>query len=76
MDSVEIRVDCGGLCEERDSRSRRTGSTLRHVRRVPGAEAVAGGLGQARLIHLPFHTEDNLPFSLDPAFPFHEAAIL
>jgi len=63
-------------CEGRDSRSRSTGGRLLHGWRSPGAEAVADGLGQARLIHLPFYTGDNHSFSLDPAFLFHETAVL
>jgi hypothetical protein len=41
-----------------------------------GAETVSHRLGQSRLIHLPFYAGDNLSFILDPAFLFHEAALL
>jgi hypothetical protein len=77
MDRFEqIGADCSGHCEDRDSHSRSAGGRLLHGRRLPGAEAVSDGLGQARLIHLPFYTGDYLPFGLGPpAFPFHEAAL-
>jgi hypothetical protein len=40
------------------------------------AETVADRFGQSRLIHLPFYAGDNPSFILDPAFLFHEAALL
>ena len=41
-----------------------------------GAETVADRLGQSWAIHFPFYAGYNLSFNLDPAFLFHEAALL
>ena len=76
MIRIEIGVESDGQVEGQDSRASGTGSRLLDGRCGRGAESVADRLGQSRLIHLPFHAGDNLSFNLDPAFLFHESALL
>jgi hypothetical protein len=52
------------------------GGMLRHGRCGLGTETFADRRGQSRLIHLPFYTGHNISFDLNPAFLFHEAALL
>jgi hypothetical protein len=52
------------------------GRRLFHGRCGLGAETFADRFGQSRLIHLPSYAGDNLSFIFDPAFLFHEVALL
>jgi hypothetical protein len=75
-ESNKLELGAAGRAEDQDSRSRGTGRRLLHDQCCLDAETVADRLGQSRTVHLPFYAGDNLSIMLDPAFLFHEAALL
>jgi hypothetical protein len=65
-----------GYYKDQVSRSRRIGGRFLPGRDGLSAEIFSDRLGQSRLIHLSFYLGHNPFIILDPAFLFHEAALL